>query len=118
MNKTVTLPITEARRKIFDIADEAQEVGTRFMLTIRGTPKAIVMSVAEFESWVETLEIMEEFPSLERDIKEAEADLARGNYTTLEEILAEEGFVLADKSKKGYVSSNLRRKGQESPEKD
>lgn len=118
MNKTVTLPITEARRKIFDIVDEAQETGTRFMLTTKGTPKAIVMSVAEFESWAETLEIMEDFPSLGKDIKEAEADLARGNYIALEEVLAEEGFVLADKSKKGYVSSSTGRKGQESPKKD
>ncbi len=118
MSKTITLPITEARRKIFDLADEAQEVGTYFMLTSRGIPKAIMMSVAEFESWVETLEVMEEFPNLEKDIREAETDLASGNYATLEDVLAEEGFVSADKSKKGYVSSNLRRKGQKKSKKD
>jgi len=118
MSKTVTLPITEARRKIFDIADEAQATGTRFLLTAHGIPKAIVMSVAEFESWVETLEVMEDFPNLEKEIKEAERGLARGNYATLEEVLAEEGFVLADKSKKGYVSGSSSRKGQKKSQKN
>lgn len=118
MNSVVTLPITEARRKIFKIADEVQKIGTYFTLTARGIPKVIVMSVAEFESWLETLEVMREFPNLEKDIQEAEKDLASGRYAALEEVLADEGFILADKPRRGYVPSRSRRKGQKKSKKN
>lgn len=118
MSGVTTLPITEARKKIFQIADEVEKERTRFTLTERGVPKAVIMSVEEFESWIETVEVMREFPDLEKDIKQAERDLKSGNYVTLEELLAREGFVLADKSKKGYVSSRSLSKGRKGSKKD
>ena len=50
------------------------------------------MSVEEFESWKETLEVMRDFPNLEKDIKKAEREYKRGNHLTLEDVLFKEGL--------------------------
>lgn len=39
-----------------------------YTLTDKGRPKAVVMSAEEFESWAETLEVMRDFPNLDKDI--------------------------------------------------
>ncbi len=112
MNTKTTLPISEARKKIFDIAKEVQKPSNYYTLTEKGRPKAVIMSVEEFESWQETLEVMREFPNLEKDIKEAEREYKKGDYVTLEEFLAKEGYVLRDKGKQKYgISGNYPRKG-------
>lgn len=99
MDTRTTLPISEARKKIFKIAADVQKPATHYTLTEKGIPKAVVMSAEEFESWQETLELMREFPDIEKDIKKAEKEYKKGNYLTLEKVLAEEGFILAGKSK-------------------
>lgn len=116
MNAKTTLPISEARKKIFEIAKEVQKPSTYYTLTEKGRPKAVIMSAEEFESWQETLEVMSDFPDLKKDIEETERAIESGEYktwTTLEEILAREGFVVADKSIKTYdVSRNVKTKSR------
>lgn len=105
MNTKTTISITEARKKIFDIAEEVQKPGVYYTFTEKGRPKAVLMSAEEFESWAETLEVRKDFPDLKKDIKETERAIKSGEYkkwTTLEEILAKEGFLIADKSVKKY----------------
>lgn len=105
MDAKTTLPISEARKRIFEIADAVQKFDVHYMLTENGRPKVVMMSTEEFESWQETREVMRDFPDLEKDIAEAERQFARGEYSTLEEILSREGYVLADKSKNKYAAS-------------
>jgi len=100
MNTKTTLPISEARKKIFKIAEKVQKPSTYYILTEKGRPKVAFMSAEEFESWQETLEAIRDFPNLEKDIKKAENEYKRGDYSTLESVLFKEGFVLADKAKK------------------
>lgn len=100
MNIKTTLPISEARKKIFKIVKDAQKPSNYYILTDKGRPKAVIISAEEFENWQETLELMNIFPNLEKDIKKAEKEYKRGDYSTLEDILAKEGFILADKLKK------------------
>lgn len=104
MNTQNTLPITSARKDIFKLAEKVQRPGIRYTLTENGRPKVVMMSANEFDSWQETMEIMSD-PELMKDIKKAEKDFKNGDYVTLEDMLAEEGFVLADESRKKYVSS-------------
>jgi len=106
MDTKTTLSISEARKKIFRIAEKVQKPATYYTLTEKGRPKAILMSAEEFESWQETLEVVRNFPNLEKDIKKAEREYRRGNYLTLEEILSKEGFVLAVKPRSKNVSSS------------
>ncbi len=100
MNIRTTLSISEARKKIFEIAKKVQKPSTHYILTERGKPKVAFISAEEFESWQETLEIMNDFPDLEKDIKKAEKEYKEGHCSTLKEVLFKEGFVLANKSKK------------------
>lgn len=106
----MTLSISEARKRIFEIADEVQKPDTYFTLTENGRPKVVIISVEEFESLKETIEVLEDFPDLRKDVQEAERDFARGEYVTLEEILAKEGYVVADKGKQRYDVSRRRTK--------
>jgi len=107
MRSKTTIPITEARRKIFDIAEEVQKPGVYYFLTDKGRPKAVIMSIDEFESWVETLEVMQDFPDLKKDIEEARKAFKTGEYKkwfSLDQLLAREGFILADNPKKKYAA--------------
>jgi len=112
MNIKNTLSISEARKQIFRMIESAQRPGNYFILTEKGKPKAVVLSAEEFESWQETLEVMKEFPNLEKDIKRADHDVKSGaykEYATMEEIMAKYGFILADKSKVKYGISSKNR---------
>lgn len=112
MDTKTTLSISEARKKIFKIADEVQKTGRYFTITEKGRPKAVIMSAEEFESWQETLEVEKMFPNLEKDIKKVDSDVKSGKYKeypTLEEVLNEYGYVLADKGKEKYAISNKNR---------
>jgi hypothetical protein len=66
------------------------------------------MSYDEFDSLMETLEIMSD-PELMKDIRKSEEEYKRGEYVTLDELKKELGyssgaFLLADKGKKKYKS--------------
>ena len=97
MDTKTTLPISEARSKIFKIAEKVQKPSTYYTLTEKGKPKVVVLSAEEFESWQETLEVNRIFPNLEKDAKAAERDFKKKKCATLEEVLSKEGFVLAGK---------------------
>ena len=91
MDTKTTIPITEARKKIFAIVDEIQHSGIYYTFTKNGRPKAVMISAKEFESWHETLEVMRDMPDLDKDIKELKRDLKSGaykRYPTLEEVFA------------------------------
>ncbi len=105
MNPKTTLPISEARKRIFEIANEVQKPGSYYTFTEKGYPKAALISAEEFESWQETIETMRDFPNLDKDIKETKRAIKSGkykNWTTLEELLSKEGFIVSDKSAKKY----------------
>ena len=119
--KTI-LPISEARKKIFKIAEEVQKLNKHYTLMERGRPKAVIMSAEEFESWKETLEVMREFPDLDKDIAEVNRAVKSGeykNWTTLDRLLKGYGYVLADRGKNKYdVSIKNRAKGKKAARKN
>jgi len=100
MDTETTLSISEARKKIFKIAEKVRKSAVRYTLTEKGRPKVVIMSAEEFDSWQETLGVLHDLPSLKKDIKKAEKEYKEGKCLTLEEVLSKEGFVLADKSRK------------------
>ncbi len=112
MNSKTTLPISEARKKIFHIAKEVQKPDIYYTITQKGRPKAVIMSAEEFESWQETMEIMSD-PELMAEIRQTKEDFEKGRmdkFTTWEEMQKQFGWKLADKPKKKYVSSNFQKK--------
>ena len=86
MNTKTTLSISEARKKLFEMAKKVQKPSTHYILTEKGKPKVAFMSAEEFESWQETLEVLCDFPNLEKDIKKAEKKTEIKKPFFLEEI--------------------------------
>jgi len=115
MNVKTTISISEARKRIFDIADEVQKPGKQYTLTENGKPKVVLMSAEEFESWQETLEVIKDFPNIDKDIKEVDRAIKSGEYKkwpTLDDVMAKYGYVVGDKGKNAYgVGSKIGKKG-------
>jgi len=89
MDIKTTLPISQARTKIFDIAKKVQRPGTHYTFTEKGKPTVVMMSAEEFESWQETFEVMKDFPDLDKDIAEAQEYIRSGRLhelPTLEDV--------------------------------
>ena len=116
------MSLTEARKKLFQLADEAQKAGQFFTLTEHGIPKAVLMSFDEFDSWQATLDTYETFPDLQKDIQETKEAIKTGeykNWLTLEDLLIQEGFVVADKARKKYgIHNKVKTKSRKKPKKN
>lgn len=80
-----TLPITKARDELPTLVDKANKLLDEYVITVNGTPAAVLMSVQEYESWKETTEIMSD-PELMKAIKEGENDIKQGDVYDWEEI--------------------------------
>ena len=76
MNNFLTL--TEARKNIFKLVKELEAPGRYFVLTEKGTPKAVLVSWEEFESLMETLEVIRDIPTIEEDFKRAKEEYKNG----------------------------------------
>jgi len=102
MNIKTTLPATEARKRFFDLIEKAGEAKIAFTITMHGIPKVVIMSAEEYESWLETLDIMNN-PKLVKGIEESEKELKEGKYSTFEEVFGmTPDEALADKGKRKY----------------
>lgn len=101
-----TIPITQARKEIFKIAEDVQHPDTYYEITIDGKSKVIVMSRDEFVSIMETMDVMSD-PDMIKELRESEEDFRRGDYVTLDEIKDKIGIrsadlILRDKAKSSY----------------
>ena len=107
MNAKTTLSISEARKKIFKIADEVQKSDVHYTLTEKGKPKVVVMSADEFDSWQETIEIVHDRELMER-IRSAEEEIEKGHYVTLEDALKSIAYIDAQVSSRPRKVSRKR----------
>lgn len=90
MASKTTISISEARSKIYQIADDVAKYSQHITLTENGRAKVVILSADEFDSWQETFAVMEEFPDLDKDIEGFKKDLKTGaykKYKTIEEII-------------------------------
>jgi prevent-host-death family protein len=86
MSKTISLK--EARNRFSAIVERVDRLSERYVVTKNGVPKAVVMSADEFESWMETLELLanpKAIKALEQGLKEAKA----GKFHSFEEVFGE-----------------------------
>jgi len=82
---TKTMSITKAREELTTLVDRANRMLDEFVITVNGSPAAVIMSAAEYESWKETNEIMSD-PVLMKAIKDGEDDFRNGRYISLEQL--------------------------------
>ena len=85
---TQTLPITKARENLTELVDRAARLRNKYTITVNGEPKAVLLSVDEYESLKETLEILSNTKLME-DLREAEAQATRGELVDWEDFKEE-----------------------------
>jgi len=90
MTKSVTLKAL--RPRLPQIIDEIDSKMDRFVITKRGKPVALMISVDDYESLLETLDVLSN-THLVKNIRAAEADMEGGRIKTLEKIEKELGIV-------------------------
>ncbi len=80
--------LAHAKAHLSEIIDEVEATQEHIVITRRGKPAALILGVDEYESIMETLDLVATPGAFER-IKQAEADIADGNYVTAEQLRAE-----------------------------
>lgn len=69
------LPFTEARTHLIELLDEIEREHDHVVITRNGRPSAVVMSQAEYESLIETVEILGDV-QLMADLASSDKDVA------------------------------------------
>lgn len=79
-----TAPLTEVRDNLRQIVDDVVSTGDEYVITRHGKPLAVVLSFDEYESLVESLNLLSDDSAMAA-IAEAEAEAAAGATTELPE---------------------------------
>lgn len=80
-----TLPITKAREDLTLLVNRASKLLDEYIITVNGSPAAVLMSANEYESWKETNEILAD-SQLVREIKLAEKQMKNGKGIPWEKV--------------------------------
>jgi len=111
MDPKNTISISEARKRIFEIAEEVQKPDKYYTLTEKGRAKAVLMSADQFNSIMQTIDILSD-PNILENIKTAENEYKKGEYIAWEDLKKEIGFVpgkevsmVCEKPTKKYLSN-------------
>ncbi|MBI2267979.1 MAG: type II toxin-antitoxin system Phd/YefM family antitoxin [Candidatus Blackburnbacteria bacterium] len=83
-----TLPITKAREELTELVNKANKLLNEYVITVNGEPRAVLMSIAEYGSWKETVDILSD-TGLVSAIKKGEEDIEKGRYITFEQLKKE-----------------------------
>ena len=85
-----TVPFTDARATLSDLLDLVEHEQEHVVITRKGKPVAIVMSVAEWESWEETIDVLSDPEAMEA-LRVSEEDVKAGRLVDLDEVLRRHG---------------------------
>ena len=76
-------PPTEARSRLSEIVDEVASTGSAIEISRHGRPVAVVVGYEEYESLLETLNILTDEATMSA-VAEAERDVAAGDLIDLD----------------------------------
>jgi len=83
-----TLPIADVRANLSKLVEEAERTHQRVEVTKNGRRAAVLMSADDYDSLMETLDILGDAATM-ADIREAKDDIAAGRLYTLDEVKEE-----------------------------
>ena len=81
-----SITTTEAKKRLLALVRDADESFERYCITRNGEPKVVLMSVDDYEGWIETLEMMSN-KGAAKEIKKARRELDAGKGIPFEKIL-------------------------------
>ena len=80
-----TISVRKLRTNLAHVLKDVKTHLDRYVISVRGEPKAVLMGVEDFEGWLETLEIMGDKRAM-GDIRQAKEELARGEGYSMDEV--------------------------------
>jgi prevent-host-death family protein len=80
-----TLPLSEVKARLSEIADEVDRTHERVHVTRNGREFVVLLSAEDLESLEATLELLQDQVAMDR-IRAAEADVAAGDVTSAQEM--------------------------------
>jgi antitoxin YefM len=83
-----TIPITEAKARIAELADRVAREHDHFTITRNGRADVMLISVAEYESLQETLDILSDEETL-ADLRQSREDFETGDTYSAEQVRTE-----------------------------
>jgi prevent-host-death family protein len=81
------VPLGEAKAHLSDLVSRVSQHHERITVTVHGQPSAILVSPEDLESLEETLSILSS-PDTLRRLAESDAELARGEVVTAQDLAA------------------------------
>lgn len=79
------VPLSEAKARLSEITDEVYRTHDRVRVTRNGREFVVIMSAEDLESLEATIELLSD-PVAMAEIAEAEAQIARGEVSSLDEV--------------------------------
>jgi antitoxin YefM len=83
MSKTV--PFTEARSSLTELLDEIERVHEHVVITRNGRPSAVMIAPEEYDSLIETLEVLADYEAM-ADLAASQSDVDAGRVFELEDV--------------------------------
>lgn len=80
-----TLPLSDAKARLSEIADEVDRTHQRVQITKNGRSYVVLMSSEDLASLEATLELLSDPVAMER-VRQAQVDIAEGRFTSSEEM--------------------------------
>jgi len=82
---TKIINASKARADFLDIIKKAHRGSSKYIVTTNGAAQAIIMGVDEYESWLETVNILKD-ASWVKALKQAEEDVRKGRVVSFERV--------------------------------
>jgi len=80
-----TLPLSAAKARLSEIADEVDRTHQRIQITKNGRSYVVLISAEDLASLEATLELLSDTEAMDR-VRQAERDIEHGDFTTGEEM--------------------------------
>lgn len=91
------LPLAKVRDQLSSLVDDVARTHDTLTITRNGTPAAVVMSIDDYESIMETLALLND-PDDRRRLEEAERSIAVGDVTGRDDM----GRLVADRVRRAH----------------
>lgn len=82
------IPVTKAKSTFLDIIRKIEGSGEAIAITKNGVPEAVLLSMRQFESLIETLEILSDEKAM-KSIRKSIAEARAGKWLDFDEVFAE-----------------------------
>ena len=80
-----TLTITEAKKRLLELVEEMEKMNEQITLTKNGIPTAVMMSLDDYDSLIETLEILSD-PKILKSLQKSRQQKKMGELLDDDEV--------------------------------